>query len=112
MDFNKIQPEGYWKTTSDSLNDNFNKISVELDKISENTVKGKGLFSTITLLEDSYPNPTNGDWAFVGETFPAEIYRAENGSWVKSEETGGDPQINLSEYLQSEEITDITQILN
>lgn len=113
MDFNKIQPEGYWRNTSESLNDNFNKVSAELDKISQKTSKDKGLFSSLDNLKNIYPEPEDGDWALVGTSLPAELYSALNGEWTKSGGTGGgDSQINLSDYIKSEQITDISQILD
>ena len=111
MDFNQIKQQGYWKDTAEALNDNFNRVGAEIDKLQEKTDKAKGLFSSLGNLQTAYPNPVDGDWAYVGTTFPAKIYIAQEGAWVDSGGTGG-TEIPLTEYLQSAKVTDLTEILS
>lgn len=108
MDFNQIKQDGYWKDAAESLNDNFNKISVEIDNISEKTERAKGLFSTLERLKQVIPNPKDGDWAYVGTSFPASIYLVEDGEWVTKGGTGGGSEISLKDYLQSTPVSDIS----
>ena len=66
-------------------------------------IKGpaKGLFGSVTQLEERYPHPQDGWWAMVGESVPAPIYRADGGAWVATGEEGGTPSIDVSEFLQA-----------
>lgn len=66
-------------------------------------IKGpaKGLFGSVTQLEERYPHPQDGWWAMVGESVPAPIYRADGGAWVATGKEGGTPSIDVSEFLQA-----------
>lgn len=57
----------------------------------------KGLYATEEALKAAYPRPTNGWFAYVGDTLPADVYRAENGAWVKTGQKGGETNIYLDE---------------
>lgn len=57
----------------------------------------KGLYATEDALKAAYPRPTNGWFAYVGDTLPADVYRAENGAWVKTGQKGGETNIYLDE---------------
>lgn len=111
MNFNQIKQQGYWKDVAESLNDNFNRVGTEVDKLSEKTEKSKGLYTSLDNLKSAVPNPVDGDWAYVGTSFPAQIYIAKSGEWVPSGGTGGTEIPSLNEYLQSTAITDISEIL-
>ena len=55
-------------------------------------IKGacKGYFLSLTDLNDAYPAPADGDYAFVSESgLPGPIYIAKNGVWTDSGKTGG-----------------------
>lgn len=58
----------------------------------------KGMFSTLTDLKKSYPNPCNGWWAIVGNSLPGPIYTAMNGQWEKTAEYGGEIEIDIDHY--------------
>ena len=111
MNINKILNQGYWKDIAESLNDNFNNISTEIEKLQEKTEKAKGLFTSLQNLQTAFPNPVDGDWAYVGTSFPALIYICQNGTWINSGGTGG-TEIILNDYLKSVQITNLTEILN
>lgn len=59
----------------------------------------KGLFASEEALGTAYPRPTEGWYAFVGGTLPADVYRAENGKWVKTGEKGGETNVYLDSIL-------------
>ena len=55
-------------------------------------IKGacKGYFLSLTDLNDAYPAPADGDYAFVSKSgLPGPIYIAKNGVWTDSGKTGG-----------------------
>lgn len=61
-------------------------------------IKGacKGYFLSLTDLNDAYPAPADGDYAFVSESgLPGPIYIAKNGVWTDSGKTGG-PTLDIS----------------
>lgn len=62
---------------ADRLNNNFSKTSTELEKVKQNGIRNKGLFSTLKLLEEAVPSPVVGDWAVVGDTIPGPIYECK-----------------------------------
>lgn len=62
-------------------------------------IKGacKGYFLSLTDLNDAYPAPADGDYAFVSESgLPGPIYIAKNGVWTDSGKTGG-PSLDIND---------------
>lgn len=62
-------------------------------------IKGacKGYFLSLTDLNDAYPAPADGDYAFVSESgLPGPIYIAKNGVWTDSGKTGG-PELDIND---------------
>ena len=47
MELNSINKTGTWSEAADRLNYNFSKTSTEIDKVKQNSVRNKGLFSTV-----------------------------------------------------------------
>lgn len=72
----------------------------------------KGLFASETKLNSCYPKPENGWWALVGNTLPAEIYRAEGKKWIDTGEQGGEivPYLDELEETVSENKNNITAL--
>ena len=70
---------------------------------------GKGLYESLSKLNESYPNPHNGWYALVGDTLPADLYIAVGGVWVATGKKSGEPILELgkltelSEQLDAEE---------
>lgn len=107
MELTTITNTGNWGQQASSLNENFQKIKVELLKADNTVSKGKGLFRTLETLKSAYPNPEKGWWAIVGNTLPGAIYVAQDGIWKATGEVGGAPSINIepvkiTTLLQSE----------
>lgn len=61
-------------------------------------IKGvnKGVFRTEDRLNEVYPRPRDGWFAFVGDTLPAAVYIAERGIWRATGETGGEPNFDTT----------------
>ena len=62
----------------------------------------KGLFATEKRLNECFPLPQNGWWAFVSDTLPAPIYRADGGSWTATGQTGGEAIADIDKITQFE----------
>lgn len=64
---------------------------------------GKGLYETVDKLNSAYPNPENGWFALVGDTLPADIYRAWGGEWKATGQKGGEPVLELARLTELSE---------
>ena len=64
---------------------------------------GKGLYETVGNLNSAYPNPENGWFALVGDTLPADIYRAWGGEWKATGQKGGEPVLELAKLTELSE---------
>ena len=112
MELNTINKTGTWSEAADRLNNNFSKTSTEVEKVKQNGIRNKGLFSTEEALHAAVPSPVVGDWAVVGDTIPGPIYECETkGKWSSTGTTGGGGSVDLDGYLTAEEIDDVTSIL-
>lgn len=58
----------------------------------------KGLFPSLESLYRAYPCPRPGWWALVGESLPAQIYRAAGREWEYTGQEGGQPVADLAIY--------------
>lgn len=112
MELNTINSTATWGNSANRLNENFSKVSSEVEKLKNATTKNKGLFSSLADLKATHPSPQVGDWAVVGSTIPGPIYQCKTaGTWTATGQTGGGDEVNLADYLTAEEITDVTTIL-
>ena len=64
---------------------------------------GKGLYETVDNLKSAYPNPENGWFALVGDTLPADIYRAWGGEWKATGQKGGEPVLEIAKLTELSE---------
>lgn len=76
-----------------------------LDYMDENSSGGnyKGYFQNATLLNEKYPNPANGDYAWVGEPYPGNVYDVVDGKWHDTGEKAEDG-LDPSEFATKEEL--------
>ena len=67
-----------------------------------------GLFKSYEALTAKYPNPEVGNWACVGDTIPATIYRCEkDGEWRATGEFGGNESVDIDRIDEIAEKSDI-----
>lgn len=104
MELNNIKSTDNWGTTTENLNSNFQKTSVEIEKIRYLTSNSKGLYANVEALRAAVPNPRNGDWAIVGTTVPGPLWAAANGVWTATGETGGVGNVDLAGYATSSDL--------
>lgn len=100
---NVIKKVANWGSQADALNDNFNKISQELGKVSASSPTNKGYFLSLAKLKEDYPTPIVGMYANVaGEIY----YCGTAGTWEDSGKTASETVdvngvIKISDLLQS-----------
>ena len=64
-----------------------------------------GLFPDAATLNAQRPNPSVGEYAFVGSGFPAELYVCNTaGTWTDSGEQYGGDSIDLTDYATKAEL--------
>ena len=100
-----------WGTAASVLNDNFDKVREAIESGNSEQSLAKGFFKSLEDLRNAYPSPVEGDWAYVGTSFPAYTYTWNGTSWVKSGEPKQPDEIELEGYIQSAEVDDPTTIL-
>ena len=67
----------------------------------------KGMYASVENLKAAYPSPLPGWFALVGDTLPADVYRAWDGEWEKTTEKSGVFDVELNVFQD-----DITSLKN
>lgn len=112
MELTTIQSTSSWGDAAAAINQNNSKISTEIEKAKNSSTRAKGLFASLNDLRAKWPSPQVGDWAIVGDMVPGTIYQCKTaGTWTNTGQQGGGGEVVLDDYLQCEEITDVTTIL-
>lgn len=109
MELNNIKPTDNWGTTASNINSNFQKTSIEVEKIRYLTNKGKGLYKTAEALRIAVPAPKDGDWAIVGTTVPGPLWSAAGGVWSATGESGGVGNVELAGYATTEDLNTVKE---
>ena len=107
MELNTIPNAGTWDKTSDRLNQNFTKIGTEIEKIKNSTSKNKGYYDTSDDLKENVKTGTIGDKAYVGLSYPYQIWKWDGTTWYDTEQTGGEEYVDLGNYYSKEEINSL-----
>lgn len=82
------------------INQNFDLTHTALGDVEYATRKNKGLFSTPSALQTAVPHPQKGDWALVGDSFPADIYVCNtDDTWSDSGNTYTGDSVDLTNYV-------------
>lgn len=86
---NNIPYEGRWREISSILNDNFAKLGIKLEYVSNITMYSKGRFESATALSVAYPSAMEGSFAYIGSSAPYSIYLySKTTGWYDSGEKG------------------------
>lgn len=75
------------------------------------TTPCKGLFATQDTLEAAYPDPQDGWWAVVGGSVPGSVYRAADGKWEATGETGGGTEVDLTAKADKTEVARLETLI-
>lgn len=107
------------QTVVSNVNGGENTIRVTLTDGTEqyfqirNGKSSAGLYPTSSALESAIPSPKVGDYAFVGDNFPADIYVcATEGTWEDSGEDYDGDGVDLTDYATKAQVTQLGQELN
>lgn len=98
MGLNNINSKSTWGQAASDINTNFTTIDSDLKKVKNATTRNKGYFSTSSELISAFPTASKGDIAYVGSSYPYDIWKWNGGSWAKSGSTGGEESVNLGNY--------------
>lgn len=98
MGLNNINSKSTWGQAASDINTNFTTIDSDLKKVKNATTRNKGYFSTSSELISAFPTASKGDIAYVGSSYPYDIWKWNDGSWAKSGSTGGEESVNLGNY--------------
>lgn len=82
MNLTTIPDKARWSIVQTLLNQNFQKILVELERASATT---KSYYTSEEALIAARPTANEGDIAFVGDTFPGTVYEYKDGAWTNTE---------------------------
>lgn len=110
MELNKIQSSGIsWGHAAQSLNNNFDKIGADIEKLKYSTSRVKGFFKTGEELSTAVAQASNGEIAYVGTSSPYEIWEWETNKWVNTGATEDAIYVNMSNYYNKEEVDSIVK---
>lgn len=105
MELTKIKSKDIsWGYAAQSLNNNFDKIDADVEKLKYATSKVKGFFKTKEALNKLVPQANEGEIAYIGTTSPYQIWEWSEGKWENTDETEGSINVNLSNYYDKSEI--------
>lgn len=105
MELNTIKHKGTWAKAANDINTNFAKLKIGVEELQDGTIHNKGYYTSVEALTNAFPTAQRGAKAYVGSTYPYEIYLwdYDNMLWVNSGEVGGDENVNLEDYFTKEE---------
>lgn len=103
MELEQVKQQTTWNDAAESINSNNLKIITEVTKLQNATYKNKGYFTSPTALQSAFPSASLGSKAYVGAKYPYAIYLWQNEGWVNSGQTGGEENVNLSQFYTKEE---------
>lgn len=103
MELQTIQTTTTWNDAAGRINANNAKVSTELEKLGNATYKHKGYFKSLPDLQAAYPTSSLGSIAWVGTKYPFALFRWNGTAWATDGTTGGDEDLDLSQYYTKEE---------
>lgn len=105
MELTKIKSKDIsWGYAAQSLNNNFDKIDADVEKLKYATSKVKGFFKTEEALNKLVPQANEGEIAYVGISSPYQIWEWTDGKWENTYKTEGSINVNLSNYYDKSEV--------
>ena len=110
MELTKIKSKDIsWGYAAQSLNNNFDKIDADVEKLKYSTSKVKGFFKNEEALNKLVPQANEGEIAYIGTSSPYQIWEWTEGKWENTYKTEGSINVNLSNYYDKEEVKEIVK---
>lgn len=106
MELQTIQTTTTWNEAAGRINSNNQKIDLEVEKLKNATYKHKGYFKSLPDLQATYPTSSLGSIAWVGTKYPFALFRWNGTAWATDGTTGGDENLDLSQYYTKEEVNE------
>ena len=110
MELTKIKSKDIsWGYAAQSLNNNFDKINADVEKLKYATSKVKGFFKTEEALNEFVQQANEGEIAYIGSSSPYQIWEWSEGKWMNTDETEGSINVNLSNYYDKSEVKELVK---
>lgn len=104
----QILADSNWGQESARINQNFQNINTDLEKVKSATTKFKGYFTTEESLTDKIASPKIGDTAWVGEPYPGTVYDVQtDGQWHNTGKAPDTGSVDLQDYAKKAELTEL-----
>lgn len=105
MELTEIKSKGVsWGQAAQSLNNNFEKIDADIEKLKYATSKVKGFFRTSAELNSLVKAANNGEIAYVGDSSPYQIWEWRSNKWTDTGVTEGSINVNMANYYDKNEV--------
>lgn len=104
----QIQVDSDWGTEAARINQNFQNMNTDLEKVKSATTKFRGYFTSEAGLRQKYPSPKVGDTAWVGEPYPGKVYDVvTDGTWHNTEKAPDTDSVDLTDYAKKAELVEL-----
>lgn len=100
----QIKTDSDWGSEASRINQNFQNLNVDLEKVKNSTTKFKGYFSSESVLYEKHPAPSVGEYAWVGIPYPGIIYDVSDSNWHNTGTVPDDASVDLADYYNKSEI--------
>lgn len=106
----QIKVDSDWGTEAARINQNFQNMNTDLEKVKSATTKFRGYFTSETGLKQKYPFPKVGDTAWVGEPYPGKVYDVvTDGTWHNTDTAPDTESVELQDYAKKAELTELVE---
>lgn len=110
MATSQIKTDTDWKSAAATLNSNFAYLNVAIEKAKAQTMIKLPLCDTEDDLNTKYPPAYEDQMGLVGTSLPATLYKVENGKWVTTGTTVGQPSAVLAECVKYESLGTVDEV--
>lgn len=109
QNFNIVPSTGTFGKAIDVVNSNFELTKEQLEKVAHTRENCLGLFADRAKLVESYPEPSIGQFAYVGNSTPFYIYKCiTDGVWPStSSDTFNPSSVDLTDYAKKETVDNL-----
>ena len=114
MELDNIKQQTTWNDAAESINSNFAKVDIEIEKLKNVTTRDKGYYQTVEALTAAHPTASVGSRAFVGYVAPYAVYVWDKATskWVDTGETITDATLDLGDYYTKTDVDNLVLVIN